>query len=387
MAATQILSANALTEKHWPQTFFRYTLQQMRLGALMGTGSDSVIQIGKDLTKKKGDSVTMKMRAPLTGAGGYDDSDIEGNEEEMNFFNFPVTVHERNHGVRSSGIMTDQRSKVNIRREATMALADWKSEQLENDLYGALAGLGNQNTYAGEGTADQATINEHAPSANRIFYGGQNAAGTLESVANDAAIDSTTLNLFGTKVIDHLVLMATLAAPKIRPIIVPGAGRKRWYVMLVHPFCIASMRAETGEQGWSRLVAQCEKRGKDHPIFTGADVVWNGVAIWSYERVQLRVAGEVFDDGDAIDAAAVDGSWAVARNLLLGAQAGALAYARMPRRLEKHFDYGRKPGTATDMIYGVSKTVFRDPGANQNTNTEQDDFAVIACDNMCPTPV
>ena len=385
MAATQILSANSLTEQHWPTTHFKYTLQNMQVSRLMGVGANNAIVVQKDLQTKRGNKITMKMRAPLSNAGGYDDSDIEGHEEPMSFFNFPVEVHERNHGVKSAGIMTDQRSKVNIRREAAGGLIDWNAEQLEDDLYYALAGLGNQNTYAGEDTADQETVNEHAPSSNRHFRGGQTAAGVLEAVTTDALIDSTTANLFGTKVINRCRLMAVMAAPKIRPITVPGHGK--FYLMLVHPFQLEAMRAETGEDGWARIVAQAQVRGNAHPMFSGAEGLWNGVVMWSYERVQLRVAGEVFDDGDAMHANAADGTYAVARALLLGAQAGCLAWAKMPARKEKNFDYGRKPGTAIDMIYGVSKTQFRDPGVDQAANDAQDDFALITCDTMCATPV
>jgi len=146
MADTQFLNANALTEEKWPETFFQYTLENMILSKFMGAGSDSIIQIDKNLTKAAGDKVTFRLRIPLSNAGGYDDSNLEGNEESLNFYNFPVTIHERGNAVRSAGKMTDKRTKVDIRREATEALGDWKAEQLDNDLVYALSGLGNQNT-------------------------------------------------------------------------------------------------------------------------------------------------------------------------------------------------------------------------------------------------
>ncbi len=70
----------------------------------------------------------------------------------------------------------------------------------------------------------------------------------------------------------------------------------------------------------------------------------------------------------------------IARALLMGAQAGVIGWGQPWKRLERNFDYLRKPGTATDGIYATSKVRFRDPGAGQNVNTAQEDFAVWAVD-------
>ena len=113
-------------------------------------------------------------------------------------------------------------------------------------------------------------------------------------------------------------------------------------------------------------------------MFDGAIGVWNDVILFESERIETRVAGEVFDNGDTIDAGVADGTYRTARALLCGAQAGTLAWGRVWRRLERKFDYFRKPGTGTDALYGFSKTQFRDPGAGQDTNTAQQDFAVMA---------
>jgi hypothetical protein len=67
---------------------------------------------------------------------------------------------------------------------------------------------------------------------------------------------------------------------------------------------------------------------------------------------------------------------------MLGAQAAVLAWGQQWQRYTKDFDYGRKPGVATDAMYGASKTVFRDPGLNQSANTPQEDFATIVCDTV-----
>lgn len=387
---TQMLSANRLTEEAWPDTFFNYTLENMWLSKFMGSGAENVIQIDKNLTKRPGDKITMRLRIPLAMAGGFDDSDLEGNEEALTWQNFPVEIHERGHAVRSAGKMTEQRSKptqrTKFRREATEALGIWKAEQLENDLKWALSGLGNQNTYAGQGTSQIQTVNEKAPSTNRIFYGGQTVAGVVNRETSDALIGDAGGSdyknyLFGTKLISILKRMAVTATPKIRPVRIRG---KSYYILLLHPFQVKNLRLETGDHGWQNIQARAGVRGLKNPLFQrmfdDAVGIFDDVILYEYERIETRVAGEVFDNGDTVDAGIADGTSMLARALFLGSQAATLAYGQMPRRYEKDFDYNRKPGTAIDCIYGVSKTQFNDPGANQSTNTAQEDFACIVCD-------
>jgi N4-gp56 family major capsid protein len=386
-ADTQFLSANRLTEEKWPTTFFEYMLENMQLSKFIGESANSVIQTNSDLSKEAGDKVTFRLRMPLSNAGGYDDSDLEGNEEALNFYNFPVEIHERGNAVKSAGKMTEKRTKIQIIREATEALGDWAAEQLDNDLVYALSGIGNQGTYSGEGTSDISTVNEKAPSTNRIWRGGQTAAGVVEKVATDALIDSTTNNLFGTKVIEAVKRKAAMASPKFRPVMINGRG---YYILLVHPLQTKALKNETSTvNSWSEIQKLARERGIGNPLFgkqgsgrdrmfDGVVGVWDDCIIYEYDRIQTRVAGEVFDSGDAMHSNVVDGTYRVARALLLGAQAGSLAWGQMWKRYLKDFDYNRKPGTAIDGIYGVSKTQFADP-----TNTAQEDFATYCIDTAC----
>ncbi len=393
MANTSILNANELTQKAWPQTVFRIMLENMQLSNMMSDGNDMPIVIDRTLQGRPGDQVIFELDMPLSNAGGTDDSDIEGNEEAMSFFNFPVTIHERNHGVRSAGKMTDKRSAVKIRSKAAYAIARWSAEQIENDCIWGLSGLGNQNTYAGEGTSAILTINEKAPSSGRIFYGGQTAAGAVTTESSDNAIANAEsddyLNfLFGTKIITRVKIKAVLAFPKFKPILING---KNLYCVIIHPLQEQALIEETGAAGWAQIQQNANVRGGRNPlfgklgegeerIFNGAVGIWNDVIIYVSERIESRVAGEVFDNGDAIHAGIVSGTSRVCRALFLGAQAGLLGWGQPWKRLERNFDYFRKPGTATDGLYGFSKTRFRDPGAGQSTNTAQEDFAVWAVD-------
>ena len=394
MARTSILNANALTQTAWPQTVFNIMLENMQLSSLMSENNDMPIVIDRTLQGRPGDQVIFELDMPLSNAGGTDDSDIEGNEEAMSFFNFPVTIHERNHGVRSAGKMTDKRSAVRIRSKAAYAMGRWTAEQVENDLIWSLSGLGNQNTYPAEGTSAILTINEKAPSTSRIFFGGQTAAGvvieeTTDLLLADAAGTDYQNYLFGTKILSIIKIRAQLAFPKFKPISIAG---KKYYIYIGHPLQYKALREETGAAGWAQIQANANIRGLTNPLFTRKDRgvgermfdgivgIYDDVVLLESERIETRVAGETFDNVTAIHAGVADGTSRVARGLFLGAQAGLLGWGQPWKRLEKNFDYGRKPGTATDGIYGVSKTRFRDPGAAQAANNAQEDFAVWCVD-------
>lgn len=399
-ADTSILSANRLTQEKWPQTKFELMLANMQLSKFTGVeGSSSIILIDQNLTKGPGDKVTFELDMPLSNAGGTDDSDIEGNEEAMDFFNFPVEIHERSHAVRSAGRMSEKRSAVKILSKATFALARWSAEQVDNDFVWGLSGLGNQNTYAGEGTSSILTINEKAPSANRIFFGGATVAGVLTEETSDSLIGdggaTDYLNyLMTTDVISKVKTRAMVAFPKLSPTVVMNG---RWYyAIFLHPYQVDSIRAETSTSGWAQIEANANRRGveanrlfgKDGTgrdrLFDGAVGVWDDVIMYSYERIELRTGGQSFDDPNTatniIDANIVAGTSAVARALFCGSQAGVIGWGQKWKRYTKKFDYNRKPGTAMDALYGFSKTRFNDPGNNQNTNTAQEDYGVWVVD-------
>ena len=349
--ATQILTSDNLAVKHWSAALFRQALGNMYFQKFIGKSDNSMIQQKFDLTKDRGDQITFGLRMKLTGAGVIDDDTLEGSEETMTFYNYAQPVHLRSNAVVSAGKMTDRMSMVNLKTEFKNALADWLEEILEADIIYALSGLANS----------AATISANAPSDNRKWFGGQTAAGTVYSVANDAAITSSTNHLFGPEVISVIKRKAKMATPKIRPVKVGGEDL---YIMFIHPYQAKALKACTN---WLNAQYYAADRGKSNPIFKGADYlgIWDGVAIYEHDGIlrKLKTGSQYFEAGD------VCGIDSVCRALFCGAQAGVIGYAQYPGWYEKNFDYNRVPGVATDVIYGVGKPEF---------NSE--DFGVITVD-------
>jgi N4-gp56 family major capsid protein len=221
--------------------------------------------------------------------------------------------------------MSLKRPAFDLRKQFRDAIVDWLSEYKDRKTLETLS---------------------TSPSSNRRVFPG--------TATSEATLTNT--DTFSTSVISKAKRKAQLSTPKIRPIIIKG---KSYYVMLVHQYQLKALKAESA---WQQAVREADVRGRDNPMFSGADFYWDGVFLFEYERVLTKLAGEEFEAGDTC---AVN----TARALLLGAQAGCQVYGQLPQWHEKLFQYNTLPGVMVDMIWATAKTVF---------NSE--DFGVITVD-------
>src|ERR1041384_5325963 len=97
MAETVIPSS--LVVKQWDDKFFAEYVRDNRLKRYMGTDENSVIQLREDLMKKRGDQVTIPIVGRLAGAGAVANGILEGNEEQLNQYGWPIPVDVNRHAV------------------------------------------------------------------------------------------------------------------------------------------------------------------------------------------------------------------------------------------------------------------------------------------------
>lgn len=282
---------------------------------------NSIVNLKEELTKQKGDTITMGLAMKLTGAGVSGDNTLEGNEEEMTFYDFYMQVEQLRHGVRLEGRMEEQASAFDMRKAAKGALKIWLTEAMDKGLFDALSA---------------------SPTSNRVLYGG---------TGNTSDGDLEEADVMTTALISVAKRKAKMANPKIRPIMVNG---KKYYVLILHPLQMKALRAE---DRWHNAQKDAGVRGDENPIFSGMEGIWDGVVIHEHENVYTA------NDWGA------GGSLAGARALFLGAQAAGLAIAQRPFWREDTFDYKNKVGFATGLIWKPAKTVF---------NSE--DYGTIAID-------
>jgi len=355
MAETGFRSDSAQTIKIYSELIFKQAMKKMFFDKFVGDGEDYMIQRVKDLETKQGDKITTTLVMELTGDGTVDDQMIEGNEEQMRTYDFGITTHLRGSGIVAAGKMSLKRTifdKQRFRNTARGRLSNWLKNLVENDTVLALSGLKNPAVKNDDNTVVAAV----PPSSLRVWKGGQTSGGSINRVASDSLISNTdNKHLFGTAVISTVKRMAQLADPIIRPVMTEDG--RLFYVMFIHTWQAKALRADPV---WLAAQKDANVRGEKNPIFTGALGVYEGVIVHEYERIITRKGTSggtettaYFESGDPLP----NGGYA-ARALFCGAQAACHAWGQKPSWMEKDFDYGRKPGIATDIIFCVAKTKF-----------------------------
>ncbi len=320
MAETRFASGDNLAVKLWAVKLFKESIKDIFFDKYTSEDGKTVIQKNTEFTKKKGEIMTFPLRMRLTGDGVNTDNDyLEDNEEEMTFYDFDVTLEERGNAVRAKSKLDLQRPAFDLRTQFKEGLKDWVTEYVDKTIITALSA---------------------SPTANRNIFGGD-ATSTVDIEAADT---------LSTSLISRAKRKARLGTPKVRGCMVGGEEK---YLLLCHDYQTKALKAETA---WQNAQREGNVRGEKNPLFSGALGIWDGVVVKEYERVKTY---------NTWGGAALTG----ARALLLGRQAGVVAYGQMPAWYEKMFDYNRIPGVATDIVWKAAKTVFNG-----------EDFGLIAVD-------
>jgi hypothetical protein len=204
----------------------------------------------------------------------------------------------------------------------------------------------------------------------------------------------------GTKLLSAIKRRALAATPRFRGADVPDLSKLtpddirkgvagplagRYFCVLLHPYQLAAIRAETDATGWTILTSAAQVRGNLNPIFSGAAFLYDGMICWEYDRIPTRTGagtdtlaeGFLLNAGRTATTDACATGRTVARALLLGAQAVCFAWGELPSWSEDYID-NNKGKVKVDMIYGVKRTVFNAHG----TSTPGQDEAIYCIDTQ-----
>ena len=137
---TVFLTNDNLTRKKWAKDLFKIILPQVEFNDLVGKGSEAIVQSRTELGKGEGDQITFGIRLPLTGEGIVGNNTVEGNEEQLRFKDFNMTIEELNHAVDTGGRMEEQRIPYDLMAEGRDALGDWWADKLSDLVMATLCG-------------------------------------------------------------------------------------------------------------------------------------------------------------------------------------------------------------------------------------------------------
>lgn len=292
---TRFLTNDALTRKRWAKDLFSVVLPSIEFNGLVGTGSDSIIQIKTELGKGEGDQITFGIRLPLVADGIIGDKKIEGTEESLRFRDFKMTVEEVNKAVDTGGKMDEQRIPYNLLQEGKDGLQEWWQQFLSDYVINVLCG---NSSYRHDGEVIGDAITE--PDADHFVTPGGVAEGNLDSS-----------HIIDLSFLDKMKQMAEIGDPKagifkLRPII---KGGKKYFRVIMHNFVFDSLRQNTNVGQWGDLLRAAGKYGDPQ-----VEIEYNGLLIQKSERNPLM---------RTIDASTKAGIY---RTVLLGTQAGCFAW-------------------------------------------------------------
>lgn len=311
MAKTAFATNNALTKKAWEERLFRDTLKESYFSRFMGSSADSLVQTNEQLTKDKGDNVTFGIRMRLSGAGVNSGQTLEGNEEKLTTYSFNVSLEEYAHAVRDAGPLDRQRTMFSIDEESQAALKGWGAEKI-----------------------DQLCFDTIVTSPTKIFYGGSATA-----TNNITATDKLTPAMISKAKTWSLVGGGRAQTP-LRPVKVDG---KNYFILLVHPDVMYDLKQDST---FVQARREAEVRGKENPIFSGADAIWDGVIIHEHENIPITTN---WGAGSNVNGA---------KCVMMGAQSLVWAWGKRPSVVAEEFDYGREHGYAWSMISKCGKPQF-----------------------------
>lgn len=333
MAETYV--PTGLTVQQWDEKYFREYLASNWFKQFMGTGSSKPIQVKEDLTKKPGDSVTFTLVNRLKGEAKDHTTALEGNEEEADLRSQKLSIREYSHAVKFSKFEA-QKTAIDLRQAHKDILMDWNTELDRVNIIQALMSIDGKLFSAADAAARNAWM---VNNADRVLFGKSKA----NAVSGIHATALTTIDNADDKLtpdaISLMKRMALGASPKIRPFKSRSSiGDTDAYVLFAHPLHVRDLSLNSAFLAANR---EARERGKNNPLFTGADYIWDNIAIYTIEDIPT-VASTI----------------QVAPCFFIGAQALGMAWAMRPQTVDDEFDYKRKVGMAIKQWYKVEKLRF-----------------------------
>jgi N4-gp56 family major capsid protein len=333
-----------------------------------GKDENSMCYRVTDLTKtEKGDQCIFYLVADLVKDGVTGDNERMGNEEQLHSYGQIITLDLLSHSVGNKGKMSDQRTVINTREQASNRLKFWLADRASQLKFLTASGIDYGFTCDGRVRAADSNLKNlafsgdvAAPSAKRALM--WNGSALVPSVT--ASIDNTYKPTY--KTITHLLAYAE--SHYVKPLMAEG---KKYYNLLMHPWAFALLKED---QDYQRAVTTAYPRSAENPWFTGATVTVDGAVIHTHNYVFNTTGAASGSKWGA--AGAVDGS----RTLLCGAQAMAVADIGTGDWVEKMIGYDERWGINIDKIFGLLKPKFYNI-----YDQSVEDFGIVTCDHYIPS--
>lgn len=346
-----------LTPQIWDDKFFSEYVRENRFTPYMGTDENAIIQVKQDLTREKGDRVTFATVRAI-GGGVTGNTVLEGNEAELDVRGMAVRVDP----LRNAVIVTnwdEQKSAISLRDAARPGLMNWAKERMREDVIQAFKSVPNAaGTMVPYEVATAAERNAWlANNSDRVLFGSAVSNASSNVMATALATVDNTNDRLTAQVVSLAKRRAQMASPRITPFRT-RRGDQEWYVLFANPLSFRDFSQDP-------VVVQANRDARErdvntNPLFTGGELVWDGVIVKEIPEMGLPLSptantvGQVGGILPGVGTAGID----VGFNFLCGAQAIGVAYAQRTRSTTDNRDYGFRRGVGVEEIRGIEKLMF-----------------------------
>jgi N4-gp56 family major capsid protein len=366
MSQTNVGVGDPKAVRRWATSLAKDTEKQSYWGKFIGQGENNIIERKVDLESDAGDTVQFDLSMRLRGGVVTGDNRIEGNTSNLTFYTDEIKIDQARKGVDTGGRMTRKRTLHDLRKISRDRVSEYMAQWIDEGFFAYLSGDAGLTSINEDRVFDQTSFANNpiqAPDAAHQVY-----AGSATSKATLTASDKMTVALI--EKVTTMPRMMNAKNPDIvnmSPVTVEGG---KHYIILMNPWQGHDLRTETGDLSWSKIAqAAAAAEGRKSPIFRGGLGMVNKTVLHEHESV-LR-----WHDAGA------GGNVHMARAIMLGRQAGVVAYgtagngSRMTWH-EKEADAGNRVEIYCGCIVGMKKTRFNGY-----------DFGSIAIDTASRDPV
>ena len=357
MANSTINSSNVVT--NFQKEVNREYVREGKFGPYIGSTVNAIIQSNTDLQKRSIPLVTK-----LRGAGVSGSSTLSGNEEAVGNYAFEMTPTHYRHAVKIND-EENEKAEFDLYEESRPLLMNWAMELKRDQICQAMGAVQYSGTYASYGSASGANLDTwQAANTDRILYG--QAISNLTSGNHTTSLGTidTTNDRLDTGIVSLLKRMAASANPLIRPVMLKSDEPS--YVYFVDSYGFRDLREDSAMQQANR---EARDRGKDNPLFTGGDLMWDSVIIKEVPDFSKFIDGD--STGSAFDGVwganstadslktSGSGSTRVGVGFFCGAQALGFLRGKNARfDRDNNDDYGIQKGVSVTMKHDIKKLFY-----------------------------
>ena len=358
--------ASASERQRWISSYYAEYVRASKFMPYMGRSPMNIINVKYELQTEAGKTINIPLVTRLKSDGVTGSQVLDGNEEELGNYNFPISIDWRRNGVRVPK-STSYKTEIDLFNAARDMLKTWEAEKLRDDIIAAEYSVvdststtvpikygnisldttnGGYTIQSADYIATEANKdNWLALNADRVLFGALRSNNSSNDHSASLLNVDSTADKLSTAIGSLAKRMAKQADPHIRPF--KSKNGNEYFVMFCNSKCFRDLKTDTNMVNANRDARAREGDAMErNPLFQDGDLVYDGVIYHEIEE-QPTLAG--------VGNSSID----VAGNFLCGAQAIGVAWGQEPTpRQDNIKDYGFRPGVAIEELLGVQKIFF-----------------------------